>query len=109
MNNDKALASLKDDTRHWVTQPGSEYTLEFELPSGRQNYDLFISSKGYYLEWMRHSWLKDKNLLKLKQLIENLSGYLRGITKEYKRYESEMEGEFWNSKINKNSFSHETY
>ena len=109
MTHSLALTILSDDTKHWVTQPGSEYTVVFKLPLAQQRYDLFIYSKGYYLEWMRQSWLKDKNLLKLRQVIKNPSQYLKDITKEYKTYESEMEREFWNSKINKNSFSHESY
>jgi predicted unusual protein kinase regulating ubiquinone biosynthesis (AarF/ABC1/UbiB family) len=51
-------------------------------------------------------WIKDKNLLKLRQMIENPKRYLKTEANYYKLYESTMEQEFWNSKINTKTFSY---
>ena len=86
--------------------PGSEYEFNFILPEQNEDYELFLYSEGYYLEWMRRNWIKDKNLLKLRQMVENPKKYLRSEAKKYKRYETTLEREFWNSKINTETFSY---
>jgi hypothetical protein len=63
-------------------------------------------SKGYYLEWMRQHWLKDKNLIKLQQMVNNPYKFLKQEAKNYKQYETTMEQEFWNSKIDTKKYSY---
>ena len=75
-------------------------------PDAQKNYVLFLYSEGYYLEWMREHWIKDKDLLKLKQIVEDPSKYLRAETKNYKIYEKNLEADFWNSKIDTKTFSY---
>lgn len=99
----KALNSPKD---HLVSMPGSSYKFTFGLPNGNKDYELFLYSKGYYLEWMRNHWIKDKNLLKLRQMVYNPRQFLASEAKSYKRYESYMEREFWDSKIDTKTFSY---
>ncbi|MFN4762694.1 hypothetical protein ACKGJN_06170 [Gillisia sp. Q332] len=89
-----------------ISMPGSEYRIDFELPANNQDYELFLYSKGYYLEWMRENWIKDKNLLKLRQMIEDPGRYLFLEAKSYKEYESTMEQQFWDSKIDTKNFSY---
>jgi hypothetical protein len=55
---------------------------------------------------MREHWIKDKDLLTLKQMINNPKKYLENEAKSYKRYETQMEQEFWNSKIDPQIFSY---
>ena len=43
-----------------VALPGDAYTFTYELPENPQHYELFLSSRGYYLEWMRESWLREE-------------------------------------------------
>ena len=86
--------------------PGSAYIFNFDLPKHNEDYELFLYSKGYYLEWMREHWIKDKNLLKLRQMVEQPKKYLRVEAEAYKRYETNMEQEFWNSKIDTKIFSY---
>jgi hypothetical protein len=101
-----ALLEIKNPEKYLISMPGSEYKFNFTLPSADTDYELFLYSKGYYLEWMREHWLKDKDLLKLKQMVDNPKKYLMVEAKNYKRYETTMEHEFWNSKIDTKTFSY---
>lgn len=101
-----ALLEIKNPEKYLISMPGSEYKFNFTLPSADTDYELFLYSKGYYLEWMREHWLKDKDLLKLKQMVDNPKKYLMVESKNYKRYETTMEHEFWNSKIDTKTFSY---
>ena len=102
----QALVSINNPYNYLISMPGSEYKFNFILPAQSNDYELFLYSKGYYLEWMREHWIKDKNLLKLRQMIENPKRYLKTEANYYKLYESTMEQEFWNSKINTKTFSY---
>ena len=86
--------------------PGSEYSLGFLLPQANTEYELFLYSKGYYLEWMRQKWIKDKDLLKLRQMVYNPKKYLKEEAENFKKYETTMEEVFWNSKIDTKTFSY---
>ncbi len=102
----RALGLITDPDKYLISMPGCEYNFNFLLPDQNQDYELFLCSKGYYLEWMREHWIKDKNLLKLKQMIDNPKRYLKVEAKEYKLYETTMEQEFWNSKIDTKTFTY---
>jgi hypothetical protein len=101
-----ALAEILNPEKHLISMPGSAYKFNFTLPDQNTDYELFLYSKGYYLEWMREHWIKDKDLLKLKQMVDNPRKYLRDEAKSYKLYEAAMEQEFWNSKIDTKTFSY---
>lgn len=101
-----ALAGLLSPDKYLLSMPGDNYKINFILPERDRNYELFLCSKGYYLEWMRKSWIQDKNLLRLRQLIENPSRYLKAEAKRYKHYETTMVREFWSSKIDTETFSY---
>lgn len=103
---ESALADLLDPQKHLISMPGSEFKLYFELPESHTDYELFLYSKGYYLEWMRKHWLKDKDLLKLRQMINQPKNYLQQEAGNYKKYELTMEQEFWNSRIDTKNFSY---
>ena len=53
---------LADTLEPLVTLPGDSYILSYRLPSTSQDYELFLCSKGYYIEWMREPWLLEENL-----------------------------------------------
>jgi len=101
-----ALKAINDPGKYLISMPGSEYKFNFILPEQNNDYELFLYSRGYYLEWMRSHWLKDKNLLKLKLMVSKPELYLRGEAENYKRYETIMEQEFWDSKIDTKTFSY---
>lgn len=88
--------------------PGDRYKIKFKFHESYvgKNVDLFLSSTGYYLEWMRGSWLKEKNLDKLNQMVYSPKIYLKEEALLFKKYEHLMEETFWNSKIEKNNFSY---
>ncbi|MCZ7558438.1 MAG: hypothetical protein M5R41_18785 [Bacteroidia bacterium] len=102
----KALADLRDPNTHLISMPGDEFRFHFTLPDPAAEYELFLCSKGYYLEWMRREWLKDKDLLKFAQMIEFPKHYLRGEARNFKRYEAVMEQEFWNSRVDTKTFTY---
>ena len=102
----KALSSLNRPNDYLISMPGSAYKFNFDLPQQNEDYELFLYSKGYYLEWMREHWIKDKDLLKLRQMVVHPKKYLKLEAKDYKRYEASMEQEFWNSKIDTKIFSY---
>lgn len=100
------LWSLVSEEEQLVSMPGDEFKMEFRLPPGENPYELFLYSRGYYLEWMRESWLNDKNLLRLNLLVENPDRFFRKEAKKYSKYESRMEEIFWNSRINTEKFNY---
>ena len=97
---------LNNPDRYLISMPGSAYKMHFELPSNNQQFELFLSSKGYYLEWMRAHWIKDKDLLKLNSLINHPEQFLKDEAANYKMYETQIEQSFWDSKIDTKTFSY---
>lgn len=104
--NATALANILHEEKQLISMPGDRFKLYFDLPTEHQDYELFLYSKGYYLEWMRENWLAEKNMFKLNQMLNDSKSYLRSETKAYKEYEKTMEQQFWNSKINTKSFTY---
>ncbi|MFN0031919.1 MAG: hypothetical protein ACKVOR_07155 [Flavobacteriales bacterium] len=90
---------------HIISMPGDEFEFTWVLPAGEENFDLFLYTEGYYLEWMRESWLHDKDLMKLHTMLHRPRSYLQGETANYKKYEADMEEQFWNSRIDTKTFS----
>lgn len=100
-----AVTAVSKRGEHLVSLPGEERVFSFVVPGSSERHELFLRSTGYYLEWMRAGWLKDKNLLKLRQMVERPRRYLKSEAKAYKEYERTMEEQFWNSRIDVNTFS----
>lgn len=101
-----ALSKLLSPAKYLISMPGSEYRLNFAIPESDKDYEIFLHSKGYYLEWMRQHWTKDKDFVKLKQMVYEPKKYLKEEAAFYKKYEYSMEQEFWNSKIDTKTFSY---
>lgn len=81
-----------------ILMPGDKYDLVYALPRDFQNYELFLESQGYYLEWMRPNWLKEENLKRTFMMFANPKRFLKVIAPEFKKVESHMEETFWRSK-----------
>jgi len=81
-----------------TTFPGDLYTLRYELPSDAHEYELFLESRGYYLEWIRADWLKEENAQRLAQIMFNTDSALRDLAPEFKSVEAQMEDIFWRSR-----------
>jgi hypothetical protein len=93
-----AWRALVDTTESLVTQPGDEYDLIYRLPVHPERYELFLESRGYYLEWMRREWLAEENLASAAQILLDPAGALRTLAPAFKQQEPEMERLFWNSR-----------
>jgi hypothetical protein len=87
-----------DTARSLVTLPGDEYDLIFRLPADPGRYELFLESRGYYLEWMRQEWLAEEDLPSAARMLFDPSGALRAHAAAYKQREPELERLFWNSR-----------
>jgi len=88
-----------DDDQYLVSFPGDEFRFQFDLPriSEYKEYELTLYSKGYYLEWVRDQWLKEKNTAKLKRMLMYNKNTWEELAIEFKTMEHEMETVFWNS------------
>jgi hypothetical protein len=81
-----------------VTFPGDKYTLVYLLPDGYERYELFVESRGYYLEWMRQEWLTDENPARAFLAFTNPEQFLKDEAPRFKLTELQMEQAFWRSK-----------
>ena len=94
----QALRVLLDSSKVLATFPGDEYTLKYKLPRDYMNYELFLESRGYYLEWMREEWLKEENQTQAIRMFNDPEGVLKELAPEFKKIEPEIEKQFWSSK-----------
>jgi hypothetical protein len=93
-----AWRALVDTSASLVTLPGDAYDLVYRLPAQPEQYELFLQSRGYYLEWMRREWLAEENLGSAAQILFDPAAALRTLAPAFKRQEPEMESRFWNSR-----------
>jgi hypothetical protein len=94
----EARARLVAGNNPLVTFPGDEYTLVYRLPRDAPAYELFLETKGYYLEWMRAEWLAEENPARAAGLFLDPRGSLRRLAPAFKREEAALETAFWRSK-----------
>lgn len=89
---------LLDTVSALTTFPGDNYKMRFDLPDETLEYEYFLESKGYYLEWIRQEWLAEENPASAAMMVLNTREALRKLAGEFKMVEAEMEEVFWNSK-----------
>jgi hypothetical protein len=97
---DEPLARLLDDDDHLVTYPGDIYTITYELPF--ENAELFLDTRGWYLEWIRDEWLGEQSMRSMRLLKKNPRKFLKKAAREFKQLEPSMEETFWNSRYAEN-------
>lgn len=95
---DEAREQLRDPARALVTIPGDEYTLIYRLPENPRGCELFLESRGYYLEWMRDEWVAEENPSRAAMMFVDPARALRVMAPEFKRREAAMEASFWGSR-----------
>lgn len=95
---DAARDRLLDSSRTLVTLPGDEYTITYQLPGDAKDYELFLESRGYYLEWMRQEWLAEEDRLAAMRLFLDPVGSLRSMAPVFKQVEPKLEAAFWRSR-----------
>ncbi|HUI30000.1 MAG TPA: hypothetical protein VLX91_07275 [Candidatus Acidoferrales bacterium] len=98
MIDEKARMSLAGEATPLVTMPGDRYSIIYKLPDDYENYEVFIESKGYYLEWIRKEWIAEENPNMTMMMFANPSQYLKVLAPQFKRIEPQMEKDFWRSK-----------
>jgi hypothetical protein len=81
-----------------TTLPGDACTFAFSLPEPPAAQELFLESRGYYLEWIRDEWLKDESSARVVRLLHDPRQSLRDLAPVFKRQEREMEDLFWGSR-----------
>ncbi len=90
------LKKLLDESQFLVTYPGEALCIKYQLPT--VSCDLFLDSKGYYLEWIREQWETEQNLKMLKLMVSRPKTYLNKAAEKYKKIEPLMEDTFWKSR-----------
>lgn len=102
------ITSTKNE--YLVSMPGDEFYYSYQIPNTKKDetFQIFLDTRGYYIEWMRDAWLKDKNLFALKKMMDNPVDWLNSETSNYKAYEQKMEEQFWNSKWTQKNKSYES-
>jgi hypothetical protein len=92
---------LTDTSQYLVTFPGDRYELVYDLPGNGQGLELFLYTRGYYIEWMRENWIKEENNLKMAIMFSFPRYYLKMMAPDFKLVEPGMEESFWNSRYAK--------
>ena len=92
---------LHNGPKPLVQFPGDESVLTFLLPEEYAKYELFIFSRGYYLEWIRSEWILEESPEKTIEFLTDPKGYLMTMAPLYKKAEPYMEQQFWNSRYEK--------
>jgi len=93
----RVLTDVARRGRGMLTLPGDRVVFEFELPAGEP--ELFLESRGYYLEWMREEWLRERNPARAAQLMLAPARALRDMAPAFRRLEPDMERLFWRSRF----------
>jgi hypothetical protein len=93
-----ARARLADTTAVLTTLPGDTYTLAYHLPAAGGPYELFLESRGYYLEWIREAWLDEEDPDRAAQMVFAPQAALKALAPAYKQVEARMEDAFWRSR-----------
>jgi hypothetical protein len=93
-----ARRRLCDPAQTLTTLPGDKYTLVYRLPAGSFPYELFLESRGYYLEWIREPWLAEEDAAAAAMMIFQPEIALRRLAPAFKEIEPELEDLFWGSR-----------
>jgi hypothetical protein len=93
-----AQAWLAGQTPFLATRPGDEHTLTYDLPADGDDLEFFLEARGYYLEWMRQSWLAEESDWKLSKLFYRPGSALEDLAPAYQQLEPRIEKLFWESR-----------
>jgi hypothetical protein len=81
-----------------VILPGDVYDLCFKMPDSPGEYELFLKSRGYYIEWMRDTWIKEESFMKAAIFFGFPRLFMKMAADDFKKIEPTIEESFWNSK-----------
>lgn len=89
---------LRDPQNPLITLPGDVYDIYYSIPDFSEGFEIFLKSRGYYLEWMREPWLREENHMKAAIFFGMPWLYMKMAADDFKKIEPVMEESFWNSK-----------
>ena len=81
-----------------TTLPGDVYELTFNIPGQPGQQELFLESRGYYLEWMRDEWIREESRLRAAMIFYTPHLALRVLAPQFKALEPQIESQFWSSR-----------
>jgi hypothetical protein len=81
-----------------ISMPGDARELAYDLPGDPAGYELFLQSRGYYLEWMRQSWIAGEDPARALELVIDPGAALKRMAPEFKQHEADMDRAFWGSR-----------
>jgi hypothetical protein len=91
-------SQLSDTLKPLITLPGDVFNLSYNLPGISKDYEVFLCSKGYYIEWMRETWLEEENHGKAGLFFGLPRLYMKTAAADFKKFEPKMEDNFWRSR-----------
>jgi hypothetical protein len=94
-----ALSRLRGEGTRLVSVPGDAWTIRFPLPDALHDAELFLESRGYYIEWMREQWIAEEDPAAAVALLRDPEGALRRLAPAWKRMEPGVEKIFWQSRM----------
>ncbi len=94
----EALEALLSDQRTLISMPGDRFDLVYRLPTDGVEYEVFLESRGYYLEWMRKEWMAEEDPLKAALMFRYPALALSYLAPKFKELEPDMEAHFWSSR-----------
>ena len=89
----------KDDKQYLITNPGDNYRLKYKfLKRNNTEQTLAIFSKGYYNEWIRGEWIREKGN-NYKFNLYDIHGTLSYLADSWILNKDIIEKEFFNNRI----------
>ena len=89
----------KDDNKYLITNPGDNYTLKYKfLKRYNTEQTLVIFSSGYYNEWIRGEWIREKGNDYIFNLYD-IQGTLSYLADSWLLNKDIIEEEFFNKRI----------
>jgi hypothetical protein len=91
--------TLDDDLNYLQTEPGDVYNITYKI-TPKDNYEVtaLIYSKGYYNEWIRGSWINNKNVDYTFNLYD-VHGTLSHLADSWIQNSELLENEFFQSRF----------
>lgn len=87
---ERAATRFRGEGDSVLTLPGDELMLRFRVPETRGHASYFLSSRGYYHEWLREEWLRDEDLPLARAYLDDPVRALRELAPAWQRAEPEM-------------------
>lgn len=81
-----------------IAMPGDQHSFVYSIPEPVQEHELFLESRGYYLEWMREEWLAGEDPARALHILWNPRQALIDLAPGFRNEEDAMERAFWNSR-----------